>query len=114
MPVAVQFSRDLPSPLAEVTRVAALPRSVDPIPLLRPAQSAHGPFSRVGRYALPAQLDGKLRPPRAKRRSLDIQPPPLLAHRLEHEVHVRMRLIGMEHQGRPSRSTRPCPWRGAV
>ena len=61
--------------------------------------SADRSLRRVRANALRSQVSSKFPPPLTKCGLTDVQPDPLLAHRFDDHVDVRMRLVRVQHHG---------------
>jgi hypothetical protein len=79
----------------------ATPRTIDPVSLPRLRHGSYRPLSRIGCHAVPAQVPGKLPSPFPQRGFPDVQPRPVVAHRLDDHVHVGVGLIGMKYHRVP-------------
>ena len=68
----------------------------------RPAGLApHSPLRGIGRNPVCPEMPSKFPPPLPKCRLANVESPALLAHGLDHEVDVRVVLVGMEHHRVP-------------
>jgi len=82
--------------MAHVRRLTSTHGAINPVGLRGLILAAHGALSRIGLDALFSKVPGKLTPPLAECRLSNVQPLPLLAHRLNDEVNMRVWLIRMQ------------------
>src|SRR5205807_9744487 len=94
-----QVTGNAVNPLAGMARHAALFGAVDAVKLRRLALAAHRPFSGVGLDSQLAKVLGEVAAPLPQGGFANVQPDALLALRLDHDMHMRVSLIGVERQG---------------
>ena len=94
---------------SHVRRLPARYRPMNAVSLCCPRRSSNGPLRSVRFHAEVSQMLGEVLPPLAQHRLADVESRPLLAHRPDYHVHMRMALVNMERHSVSVLQRKPFP-----